>query len=137
MRLYMRGMSVVVLALALAPAPAFCLHVARLHRGSVLAPSAGRSSSALQPARAGTLGLRGGEGKPGTAPDPKHVMMMGAVCGTILVLNEFDLLSVVLRVGAWCQGWGGQTGRLLARLARPGADAHALAPPQGSHFSWQ
>ena len=136
MRLYMRGMSVVVLALAMAPAPAFCLHVARLHRGSVLAPSAGRSSSALQPARAVTLGLRGGEGKPGTAPDPKHVMMMGAVCGTILVLNEFDLLSVVLRVGAWSQGWGADR-RLLARLARPGADAHALAPPQGSHFSWQ
>ena len=117
MRLYMRGMSVVVLALAMAPAPAFCLHVARLHRGSVLAPSAGRSSSALQPARAGTLGLRGGEGKPGTAPDPKHVMMMGAVCGTILVLNEFDLLSVVLRVGAWCQGWGAD--RAAARA--PGA----------------
>jgi len=49
------------------------------------------SSSALR--------LKGGEGKPGAVPDPKHVMAMGTVCGAILVLNEFDLLSVVLRVG--------------------------------------
>ena len=33
------------------------------------------------------------DGKPGAAPDPKHVILMGTVCGTILVLNEFDLVT--------------------------------------------
>ena len=32
------------------------------------------------------------EGKPGAAPDTKHVILMGTICGTILVLNEFDLV---------------------------------------------
>lgn len=35
------------------------------------------------------------DGKPGIAPDPKHVLMMGTVCGTILLLNEFDLVCIL------------------------------------------
>lgn len=89
--------------LTLIVAPTCCLHVERpLHYGS-----AGRSS-ALRAARSPlletqlshvTLRLKGGEDKPKVAPDPKHVIAMGVVCGSILILNEFDLLSVVLRVG--------------------------------------
>lgn len=58
---------------------------------------AGRASAA--PIAPRILRLKGGEGKPSAAPDPKHVIIMGTVCGTILLLNEFDMLSVVLRVG--------------------------------------
>mmetsp|Transcript_10193 Transcript_10193/g.23866 ORF Transcript_10193/g.23866 Transcript_10193/m.23866 type:complete len:293 (-) Transcript_10193:164-1042(-) len=41
------------------------------------------------------LALRGG----GQAPDPKHVALVGTVCAVVLVLNEIDMLSVVVRVG--------------------------------------
>jgi len=43
------------------------------------------------------LGLRGGA--PQQAPDVKHVIMVGSVCAIVLILNEVDLLSVVIRVG--------------------------------------
>jgi len=39
------------------------------------------------------------EGKPGKpVPDPKHVIAMATVCGSILVLNEFDLVNIVCSV---------------------------------------
>jgi len=48
------------------------------------------------PLRGPNLGLRGGAGQ---APDPKHVALVGTVCAIVLILNEVDMLSVVLRVG--------------------------------------
>ena len=44
-----------------------------------------------------TLRLKGGEGN--ASPPTSHIIAMGTVCGSILVLNELDLLSVVVRVG--------------------------------------
>jgi len=95
-----------VLSLAVAPA-CLCLPVDTLRRAPAAAlhgRECGQRRSAPEPRlqsvfAPSTLRLKGGDGKPGAAPDPKHVILMGTVCGTILVLNEFDLLSVVLRVG--------------------------------------
>jgi hypothetical protein len=85
------------LMLSLILAPVCCLHVSSSQHS-------GASIGRIRPVgaslgAAGPLRLKGGEGKPGAAPDPKHVIVMGTVCGAILLLNEFDLLSVVLRVG--------------------------------------
>eukprot|EP00283_Hemiselmis_rufescens_P010390 CAMPEP_0173421828 /NCGR_PEP_ID=MMETSP1357-20121228/2785_1 /TAXON_ID=77926 /ORGANISM="Hemiselmis rufescens, Strain PCC563" /LENGTH=262 /DNA_ID=CAMNT_0014384785 /DNA_START=35 /DNA_END=819 /DNA_ORIENTATION=+ len=42
--------------------------------------------------------LRGGEGVPLAKPPTWHMVLMGVVCGSVLVLNEMKMLSVVMRV---------------------------------------
>jgi len=42
--------------------------------------------------------LRGGEGVPLAKPPTWHMVVIGVVCGSVLVLNEMKMLSVVLRV---------------------------------------